>query len=158
MDHHGLGAGPLEARLIGDGQFNVTIQLSRGSVRYVLRRPPRPPFQPTAHDVLREARIQQALRVTAAPVPEIVLVHSEPDLLGVPFYIPCDTGNHNRKDQSMTSGALAHPAPSDTRFGDPEFIEAYGAAWGETEQLLSFSTWVSAMRTRPRAWLSKGTT
>jgi aminoglycoside phosphotransferase (APT) family kinase protein len=87
LDAHGLGSGPIEARLVGDGQSNVTIRIERGTESFVLRRPPRPPFQPTAHDVLREARIQKALQGTAVPVPEIVLVHPDTELLGVPFYL-----------------------------------------------------------------------
>ena len=87
LDRHGLGEGPIEAELIGEGNSNVTIALTRGGERFVLRRPPRPPFQATAHDVVREAHIQRALAGTDVPVPTVLLVHEEPDVLGVPFYI-----------------------------------------------------------------------
>ena len=43
--------------------------------RFVLRRPPRPPLPPSAHDVVREARLQLALREAGfARLPTIVAV------------------------------------------------------------------------------------
>ena len=65
LDEHGLGAGALEAERIGEGHSNITF-LSRAAARaFVLRRPPRPPLPPSAHDVLREARLLSALEGTA---------------------------------------------------------------------------------------------
>src|SRR5215471_8427060 len=66
LDEHGLGAGAIEASPIGEGHSNVTYLLTRGEVEIVLRRPPRPPLPPSAHDVLREARLLRALRDTPA--------------------------------------------------------------------------------------------
>ena len=63
LDGHGLGSGKLRARRIGEGGgSNFTFLLERDTGRYVLRRPPRPPLPPSAHDVVREARLQIALR------------------------------------------------------------------------------------------------
>jgi hypothetical protein len=56
LDAAGLGSGPIEAERVGDGHSNVTYLVRRGGERLVLRRPPRPPLPPSAHDVLREAR------------------------------------------------------------------------------------------------------
>ena len=54
----------------------------------MLRRPPRPPLPPSAHDVVREARLQLALREAAfARLPEILAVCEDESLLGVPFYV-----------------------------------------------------------------------
>ncbi|MEJ7715544.1 MAG: hypothetical protein WKF40_07510 [Thermoleophilaceae bacterium] len=39
----------------------MTYLIRRGEDRFVLRRPPRPPLPPSAHDVLREARLLAAL-------------------------------------------------------------------------------------------------
>ena len=61
LDAVGLGAGPIEATAIGDGHSNVTYLLRRGEEKLVLRRPPRGPLPPSAHDVLREARLLSAL-------------------------------------------------------------------------------------------------
>src|SRR6476469_3788997 len=62
LDAHGLGSGPIEATAIGEGPSNVTFEIARGGERWVLRRPPRPPLPPSAHDVLREARLLEAVR------------------------------------------------------------------------------------------------
>jgi aminoglycoside phosphotransferase (APT) family kinase protein len=83
----GLGHGPVEATPLGAGHSNVTLRLRRAGSDLVLRRPPRPPFAPGAHDVLREARIVHALRDTGVPVPRIVARCEDPAALGVPFYV-----------------------------------------------------------------------
>jgi aminoglycoside phosphotransferase (APT) family kinase protein len=52
----------------------------------VIRRPPRGPLPPSAHDVLREARV---LRATAgqARVPEVVATCDDESVIGAPFYV-----------------------------------------------------------------------
>ena len=89
LDEHGLGSGELRARRIGEGGgSNFTFLLERASGRYVLRRPPRPPLPPSAHDVVREARLQLALREAGfGRLPSIVAVCEDESLLGVPFYV-----------------------------------------------------------------------
>jgi aminoglycoside phosphotransferase (APT) family kinase protein len=89
LDEHGLGSGEVRARRIGEGGgSNFTFLLERESGRYVLRRPPRPPLPPSAHDVVREARLQLALREAGfTRLPTIVAVCEDESLLGVPFYV-----------------------------------------------------------------------
>jgi len=88
LDAHGLGAGRLDAERIGGGQSNVTFLVTRdGGGRFVLRRPPRPPLPPSAHDMVREAFVQRALRGAGARVPEILAVCEDESVLGVPFYV-----------------------------------------------------------------------
>ncbi|HUG64812.1 MAG TPA: phosphotransferase family protein [Gaiellaceae bacterium] len=89
LDEHGLGRGDLRARRIGEGGgSNFTFLLERNERRFVLRRPPRPPLPPSAHDVVREARLQLALRSAAfGRLPAIVAVCEDESLLGVPFYV-----------------------------------------------------------------------
>jgi aminoglycoside phosphotransferase (APT) family kinase protein len=89
LDAHRLGSGPVTARRIGDGGgSNFTFLLERGGERLVLRRPPRPPLPPSAHDMVREARLQDAIRVGGfARLPEIVAVCEDDAVLGVPFYV-----------------------------------------------------------------------
>ena len=86
LDEHGLGRGPLSARRIGTGHSNATFLLERGSARLVLRRAPRPPLPPSAHDMLREARVLGALQGRAR-VPRVLGVCAQSDVLGVPFYV-----------------------------------------------------------------------
>jgi aminoglycoside phosphotransferase (APT) family kinase protein len=52
----------------------------------VLRRAPRPPLPPSAHDMLREARVLGALHGLAR-VPRLLAVCPGGDILGVPFYV-----------------------------------------------------------------------
>lgn len=87
LDRLGLGEGPVRAERIGEGRSNATFVLEREGARVVLRRPPRPPLPPSAHDVLREARVQSALARAGARVPRIVAVCDDDSVLGMPFYL-----------------------------------------------------------------------
>jgi aminoglycoside phosphotransferase (APT) family kinase protein len=88
LDAEGLGSGGLDARRIGGGQSNVTFLVERDAgERFVLRRPPRPPLPPSAHDMVREAFVQRALGAAGARVPEILAVSEDESVLGVPFYV-----------------------------------------------------------------------
>jgi len=88
MDREGLGAGALEAEPIGEGHSNVTYLLTRedGS-EVVLRRPPRPPLPPSAHDVLREARLLRALAGTPVRIPRVLAVGESEDVIGSAFFL-----------------------------------------------------------------------
>jgi aminoglycoside phosphotransferase (APT) family kinase protein len=82
---HGLAApADLTATPIGDGHSNVTFVLSTD---VVLRRPPRGPLPPSAHDVLREARLLSALEPTPVRSPEVLAVCDDLDVIGAPFYV-----------------------------------------------------------------------
>ncbi len=87
LDAHAIGEGRVEAERIGEGHSNITFLIRRGDTRVVLRRPPRPPLPPSAHDVLREARLLRALEGTAVRVPTVVAVGDDETVLGVPFYV-----------------------------------------------------------------------
>ncbi|HEY7179453.1 MAG TPA: phosphotransferase family protein [Gaiella sp.] len=88
LDEQGLGAGRVEARRIGDGGgSNFSFLVERGGDRYVLRRPPRPPLPPSAHDMVREARLQLALAPHGIRLPPILAVCEGEGVLGVPFYV-----------------------------------------------------------------------
>ena len=96
LDEHGLGAGDVRARRIGEGGgSNFTFLLERDSGRFVLRRPPRPPLPPSAHDVVREARLQLALREAGfTRLPTIVAVCDDESVVGVPFYVMEELDGH----------------------------------------------------------------
>ncbi len=74
----------LSAVPVGDGHSNVTFLLSTG---VVLRRPPRGPLPPSAHDVLREARLLRALEPTIVRVPRVLAVCDDTAVIGAPFYV-----------------------------------------------------------------------
>jgi aminoglycoside phosphotransferase (APT) family kinase protein len=96
LDAHGIGSGPLSWKRIGEGQSNITYLMRRGDAaaapnsgqrEFVLRRGPRPPIPKSTHDMLREARIQRAVRGAGVAVPTILAVCEDESLLGVPFYV-----------------------------------------------------------------------
>src|SRR5436305_6545131 len=85
LGSHGLDApGDLAATPIGEGHSNVTFALSTG---VVVRRPPRGPLPPSAHDVLREATLLAALQATPVRVPKVLAVCEDPEVMGAPFYV-----------------------------------------------------------------------
>ncbi len=87
LDEHGIGEGEIRATPIGEGHSNITYLIERDGAEVVLRRPPRPPLPPSAHDVLREARLLRALASTAARVPGVLAVCEDPETIGSPFYV-----------------------------------------------------------------------
>ncbi len=87
LDAVGIGSGELQIEPIGDGHSNVTYAVQRGDRRFILRRPPRGPLPPSAHDVLREARVIGALGPTAARVPQVLAVGDDAAIIGAPFFI-----------------------------------------------------------------------
>ena len=86
LDGRGLGAGPVTATPVGEGHSNVTFVIARGDWEAVLRRPPRPPVPPSAHDMLREARVLTGLE-RRARVPRVLAVGEDEAVIGVPFYV-----------------------------------------------------------------------
>jgi aminoglycoside phosphotransferase (APT) family kinase protein len=85
LDADGLDAPTsLNAQPVGDGHSNVTFLLSTD---VVLRRPPRGPLPPSAHDVLREARLLRALEPTPVRAPRVLAVCEDLAVIGAPFYV-----------------------------------------------------------------------
>jgi aminoglycoside phosphotransferase (APT) family kinase protein len=83
----GLGRGPVVAEPIGDGHSNITYQLRTNASVIVLRRPPRGELPPSAHDVVREARLLQAVGALGTKVPEVLAICEDRDVIGAPFYL-----------------------------------------------------------------------
>ena len=87
LDARGLGAGRLEAEPLGEGHSNVTFAIRRGGGAWVLRRPPRPPLPPSAHDVLREARLLTAVAHAEVRTPRVLATCDDESVIGAPFYV-----------------------------------------------------------------------
>lgn len=79
--------GPLNATKFDGGQSNPTFRLDTPAGRYVLRRQPPGKLLPSAHAVDREFRVMQALRDSAVPVPEVMHLCEDRDVIGSMFYI-----------------------------------------------------------------------
>ncbi|HEX2240767.1 MAG TPA: phosphotransferase family protein [Actinomycetota bacterium] len=69
------------------GHSNETFFITWGDNEWVLRRPPRGAFLPTAHDVAREYRVLTALGSTDVRVPRTIAMCSDDSVIGVPFYL-----------------------------------------------------------------------
>jgi aminoglycoside phosphotransferase (APT) family kinase protein len=87
------------AHLIAGGMSNLTFELSSAAGELVLRRPPSGQLLPSAHDMVREARVQQALAGSTVPVPKIIFVDGDGDLLGVPCYVMAKVTGHVIREQ-----------------------------------------------------------
>ncbi len=77
----------LEVERIRGGHSNETFYITRGGERWALRRPPRGPLLPTAHDVAREYKVLRGLEHTNVPVPRPLLLCEDTSVIGAPFYL-----------------------------------------------------------------------
>src|SRR5690349_21024860 len=95
MDEQGLARSePISVTRITTGHSNEVFRIERGDLVAILRRPPRTPLSPTAHDMAREFRVLQAFNDpvgwhgrAAVPVPVPIALCTDADVLGAPFYL-----------------------------------------------------------------------
>jgi aminoglycoside phosphotransferase (APT) family kinase protein len=88
LDAEGIAPGvPLAVARITTGHSNETFLVRRGAGTWILRRPPRVPLAPTAHDMVREARILRALAGTAVPTPRLVAACADASVIGASFHL-----------------------------------------------------------------------
>ena len=87
----------LDGRLPGNGAFTVerhlaghsceTFRIGRSGRTWILRRPPRGAFLPSAHDVGREYTVLRGLAGTQVRAPEPFLMCDDETVIGAPFYV-----------------------------------------------------------------------
>ena len=88
LDERKLGdTGALRSENISFGHSNEVHLIHFDGNSWALRRPPRGPLLPTAHDMMREYRVIKALQDTAVPVPRVYAVCDDPSYIGAPFYL-----------------------------------------------------------------------
>ncbi|MGI9016693.1 MAG: phosphotransferase family protein [Euzebya sp.] len=88
LKKHASITAPLQANLISGGRSNLTYRITDAEGRgFVLRRPPLGTLLPGAHDMPREHRIMAALASSPVPVPPVVGLCTDDDVLGAPFYV-----------------------------------------------------------------------
>ena len=139
--------GDLEAEPLGEGHSNVTFLLRCGARELVLRRPPRGPLPPSAHDVLREARLLRALEPTAARVPRVLAVGDDPAVIGAPFYVM----QRIRGDVITTSVPAALDTPPERRRIGEELVDALVEVHAVDWQACGLADFSS----KPRSYLSR---
>ena len=101
----------------GGGYSNETIFVEWGDRDLVVRRPPPDETADTAHDMLREYRIIDALQDTDVPVARTVTACEDPSVLGTEFYV-----------MDRLEGEVIH-TEEPARFGTPERREALADAF-----------------------------
>ncbi|UVI37325.1 phosphotransferase family protein [Brevibacterium spongiae] len=74
----------VEVMSVGRSNLTFTITVD-GSPRWVLRRPPLGHEGGSAHNVAREGRIMAALSGSGVPVPNVLEIVDDPEVLDVPF-------------------------------------------------------------------------
>jgi len=77
----------LRVENISFGHSNEVHLIHFDGKSWALRRPPRGPLLPTAHDVLREYRVLKALQETPLPLPRVYASCDDPGYIGAPFYL-----------------------------------------------------------------------
>jgi aminoglycoside phosphotransferase (APT) family kinase protein len=79
--------GPLRVEQFKGGQSNPTYKLITPDRAYVLRRKPPGPILKSAHAVDREARVMTALGSVGFPVPRILEMCNDANVIGTPFFV-----------------------------------------------------------------------
>ena len=85
--HIGGFNGPIEADKFEGGQSNPTFKITAASGAYVLRRQPPGKLLKSAHAVDREFRVMAALKDTDVPVPNVLHLCEDRDVIGSMFYV-----------------------------------------------------------------------
>ncbi len=76
-----------EIHLLGEGHSNETLRVTWGETGLVVRRPPPGEVASSAHDVLREYRVVDALQESDVRVPPTVAACEDHDVIGSDFYV-----------------------------------------------------------------------
>ena len=96
------------------GHSNETLFVTAGDRELVVRRPPPGETAETAHDVLREYRVLEALYPTEVPVPRPIVACSDPSVIGAEFYVmERVTGDVLREEPARLADPAARGAISD---------------------------------------------
>ncbi|HEY2195126.1 MAG TPA: phosphotransferase family protein [Actinomycetospora sp.] len=133
LGSHGLAAGPVTTRRIGDGHSNLTYLVTSGDHRVVVRRPPPPPVPPGAHDVLREAALLRGVGGSDVPVPAVLATAEAGEVLGdVPLVV-----------LSFVDGPVVTTTTPD-RLGTPSTRREIGEAMVDTLVSLHAVDWRGA--------------
>lgn len=109
-------------RVVGGHSCLTFIVTDAADQRVVLRRPPLGHVLESAHDVLREYRIIDALGATDVPVPRALAACADPAVNGAPFYVMSYVPGVAVHD---ADGARAHlPTPQARRHAAETLVDA----------------------------------
>jgi aminoglycoside phosphotransferase (APT) family kinase protein len=138
-----------DVALISGGKSNLTYRVACDAGEVVLRRPPLGHVLPTAHDMVREHRVLQALDGTAVPVPRVLHLGTADGPLGVDFYVmervvghvcrnALPLGYADRPEPRGAIGAALVDVLADLHAVDPAVVglEGFGRPAGFVERQL----------------------
>jgi aminoglycoside phosphotransferase (APT) family kinase protein len=77
----------IELQQFPGGHSNLTYCVRIGGREMVLRRAPLGPVAPKAHDMVREAKVLQAVHPHFGPAPEVYHICEDPAIIGAPFFL-----------------------------------------------------------------------
>ena len=125
MDSQGIAVGaPISITRVTTGHSNEVFRVERGDLVAILRRPPRTPLSPTAHDMAREFRVLSAFcdragwhGATPVPVPKPIALCADVDVIGAPFYL-----------MHVIDGVVVRESVPDAIADDPDAARACGFA------------------------------
>ncbi|HTR61120.1 MAG TPA: phosphotransferase family protein [Candidatus Binataceae bacterium] len=107
----------LRSENISFGHSNEVHLIHFDGRSWALRRPPRGPLLPTAHDMMREYKVINALQNTPVPVPRVFAACEDPAYIGAPFYL-----------MEYMQGDVIRAATRDTFANSPERRKAVSEA------------------------------
>ncbi len=116
------GAGDRRARR-GDRDADPRRRLLRDVPRrpagrsWILRRAPLAAVSDTAHQVIREARIIEALAGSGVPVPTVLAIGEDPSVLGAPFFVMSRVDGDVVRRTGLPDDLVAHPESHRDRRG-----------------------------------------
>ena len=125
MDTQDLATGlPITVTRITTGHSNEVFLIERGDLVTILRRPPRTPISPTAHDMAREFRVLRAFNDPAGwkdhrpvPVPKPIALCTDVEVIGAPFYL-----------MHRVDGIVVRESLPAALAGEPDAVRACGFA------------------------------
>jgi aminoglycoside phosphotransferase (APT) family kinase protein len=103
-------SGRLEVQQFEGGQSNPTFLLNAGDQEYVMRKKPPGKLLPSAHQVDREFRVMKALEKTDVPVPKMLLLCEDENIIGTAFFIM-----EHVKSRVLEDITLPHLTPQERR-------------------------------------------
>jgi aminoglycoside phosphotransferase (APT) family kinase protein len=138
-----------DVALIAGGKSNLTYRVACDAGEVILRRPPLGHVLPTAHDMVREHRVLQALDGTAVPVPRVLYLGAADGPLGVDFYVmervvghvcrnALPPGYADGREERAAIGAALVDVLADLHAVDPSMVglEQFGRPAGFVERQL----------------------
>lgn len=174
----GFVTGELRAAPLAGGHSNLTFDLNADGRRWVLRRPPLGHRESASHDMRREYRVMSALAGSPVPVPEVVHLCEDPEVIGAPFYLSAFVEGEVYRTTAQTAllgGGRARDLSfelvdvlADLHVMDPEqvglgdlgrpagFLERQVRRWtGQAEEVLADFAGVDALVARLRATMPR---